>query len=226
MRKASHVKLGLFLLACTAVGAVAVIWLGATRFFESTKTYAAYFSQPVTGLDPGAAVKHLGVTIGRVDSVDLAPGDRLVLVMLKIRSGFQMDSSMAVSVSQPGITGAPFLALEEAKPSERRTPDHPKSDYPVLAVRTGGTGISAIEKKIASLDLEGLVKRWEGVASRVDATVQAVPRGEVRDSLTLLREDLAQLRQAVLEAQSLTRSLKNEPGHILEKPSDEDPFQR
>lgn len=226
MRKASHVKLGFFLLACVAVGAVAVIWLGATRMFEKTTTYAAFFAEPVTGLESGADVKHLGIRIGSVDSVDLAPGDRVVQVLVKIRRGFRLDPSMAVSIDHPGITGAPFLALEDAKPDERSEPGHPPTRYPILPIRSGGSGISAIEKQIASLDLQGLVKQWEKVAERVDATVQAVPPGEVRDSLTLLREDLAQLRQAVVETQALARSLRANPGHVLEQPTGKDPFRR
>jgi hypothetical protein len=42
----------------------------------------------------------------------------------------------------------------------------------------------------------------------------------------LLREDLAQLKQAAIEAQSLARSLRNEPGQLLERGGQKDPFSR
>lgn len=285
MRKASHLKLGLFLLACAGVGAVALIWVGATRIFESSKTYAAFFAEPVTGLQSGAPVKHLGVQIGRVDSVDLAPGDRVVQVLVKIRSGFRRDPSMALSLAQPGVTGSPFLALEDAAPDERKEPSHPPTRYPVLPVRPGGGGISAIERQLSSLDLQGLVNRWESVAARIDASigdaklaqivddvraaslvlrriagpgkggqpsrldatardlaatahalkaaadsiasqVDAIPRGEVGDSMALLRQDLAQLRQAVAETRSLARSMRADPGRVLEQSTHTDPFRR
>jgi MlaD protein len=310
MRKVSHFKLGLFILVCAAAGAVAVIWIGAARVFESSRTYAAYFDEAVTGLQSGAPVTHLGIRIGNVDSVELAPGNRVVQVLVKIKSGFHPDPSMALSLSQAGITGAPFLALEETVAKERREPSHPPAKYPVLATRSGGGGISGIEKKIASLDVEGLLTRWQRVADRIDAALAsggiaqviedaraassgirrvagAGPQGQpseieaiVRDlrtttqslkkataaigrqveairpgtaaeiatrierttdlgentvrnidenvgaSAVLLRQDLAQLRKAVIEAQSLARSLRTEPGRIIEQGGGSDPFQR
>ncbi len=281
MRKLSHVKLGLFLLFCIAAGAVAVIWVGATHVFERSRTYAAFFADPVTGLQSGAPVRHLGIQIGRVDSVELAPGDRVVQVLVKLKPDFRIDPAMALSLAKPGITGSPFLALEETPPEERNEPVHPSTRHPVLPTRPGGGGIGAIEKKIASLDLEGLVKRWEGVASKVEASigdgkldamvgdlqasarsiraatqsiarqVDAIPPGtasglaarlsraadlsadamqdvdeNVGASAELLRQDLAQLRQAVVEAQSLARSLRNQPGRILEQGDGSDPFRR
>jgi ABC-type transporter Mla subunit MlaD len=287
-RRISPVKLGLFILICGAIGAVAVIWLGATSIFESSKKYAAYFDEPVTGLEAGAPVRYLGVRVGSIDSVELAPGDRLVQVLVKIRSGFHLDPSMALAVTQPGITGSPFLSLEDT-PAEQRKETHPsETKYPLLPTRAGGGGIGAavrrIEKKISSIDIEGIVTRWEDVAARIDSTLSrgdldrvienarvtssglrriaaAGPDGEpsqiestVRDlrsatrslraattsiakqvddikpgvdaSVVLLREDLAQLKQAAIEAQSLARSLRTQPGQLLEHGGQKDPFSR
>jgi|SRR5919109_1856281 ABC-type transporter Mla subunit MlaD len=287
-RQISPFKLGLFLLVCGAIGAVAVIWLGATRIFESSRTYAAFFDEPVTGLQAGAPVRHLGVRIGSIDSIDLAPGDRLVQVLVKIRSDFRLDRSMALSLTQSGFTGSPFLALEETPAEERKDSHPPDTKYRVLPTRAGGGGISAavarIEKKISSIDVDGLVTRWEGVAGRIEsilargdlervvedarATSSGLrriaargPDGEpsqiestVRDlqnatkslksttasiarqvdeirpgvdaSVVLLREDLAQLKQAAIEAQSLARSLRGDPGQLLEHGGEKDPFKR
>jgi ABC-type transporter Mla subunit MlaD len=273
---------------CAALGAVAFIWIGAARIFQSTKTYAAYFAEPITGLEAGAPVRHLGVPIGSVDSIQLAPGDRLVEVRVKILSSFHLDPAMALSVDQAGITGSPFLALEDTPQEQRRDLHPPGVKLPVLPTRPGGGGIggavAGIEKKIASLDIEGLVNRWAGVAGRIE---EILSRGDlqalienariassdlrritaggaqgqpsqiestVRDlqaatqslrvatasitkqieearpgvdaSLALLRQDLAQLKQAVIEAQSLTRSLRNEPGQLIERPAAGDPFRQ
>ncbi len=311
MNRISHFKLGLFVLACAAVGAVALIWIGATGMFQSTRTYAAFFGEPVTGIDSGAAVEHLGVRIGSVDSVDLAPDDRLVRVVVKLQSSFRVDPAWALSVSQAGLTGSPFLALDEAPPAERRDLPHPATKHPVLPTRSGGGGLGGIEKKISSLDVQGLVAAWEGVARDLDAVLKrggieqviddaratsagvrrvagAGPRGEpsqlevmVRDlrastqalrsatasvarqvdairpgviadianradqaadrgqgavqriaegadaSLALVRQDLAQLRQAVVEAESLARSLRTEPNRVIERGGGgSEPFKR
>jgi phospholipid/cholesterol/gamma-HCH transport system substrate-binding protein len=226
MRRISHFRLGLFLLTCAAAGAVALIWIGATKVFEKTKTYAAFFADPVTGLESGAPVRHLGVRIGSVDSVELAPGARVVEVLVKLRPDFRPDPSMALQLAQAGITGGPYLELDEVRAQERTEPAHPPTKYPVLATTAGGSGIAAIEKKIASLDIEGLVKRFEGVASRIDALLGDRRLAEVGASAALLRQDLAQLKQAAIETQSLARSLRRAPGRVIEQPTTSDPFQR
>jgi hypothetical protein len=195
---------------------------------------------------------------------------------------------MALAVTQPGITGSPFLALEETPAAQRKETHPPETKYPVLATRAGGGGIGAavqrIEKKISSVDIEGLVTRWEDVAGRIDSILTrgdlehvienarvtssglrriaaAGPDGEpsqiestvddlqtatralraatssiskqvdeirpgVDASIVLLREDLAQLKQAAIEAQSLARSLRTQPGQLLEHPGQTDPFSR
>jgi ABC-type transporter Mla subunit MlaD len=287
-RRISPFKLGVFIVVCAALGAVAFIWIGATRIFQSTKKYAAFFDEPITGLQAGAPVRYLGVGVGSVDSVALAPGDRLVEVDVKIRSSFHIDPSMALALTQPGITGSPFLSLEETPPDQRKHLRPSSAKLPVLPTRPGGGGIggaiAGIEQKIASLHIEGLVDRWEGVAGKIEsilargdleqvmenariassglrrvaaAGAQGQPseiESAVRDlqsatqslktatasmtrqieeagpgvdaSLVLLRQDLAQLKQAVIEAQSLARSLRNEPGQLIERPPTNDPFRR
>jgi len=221
---------------------------------------------------------------------------------------------MALSLNQAGITGSPFLALEETPPAQRKESSHPATRYPVLPTRPGGGGIEGamqgIEKKLTSLDIQGLVDHWEGVASRIEASLAdgklaqviddaraasagirsvagAGPQGQpsqieatVRDlrataqslktataaitreveavrpgtaaqiasrverttdlgedvvrnldeslgaSVALLRQDLAQLREAALEAQSLARSLRADPGRIIEPGGGKEPFRR
>jgi phospholipid/cholesterol/gamma-HCH transport system substrate-binding protein len=223
MRRISHFRLGLFLLVCFAAGAVAVIWVGASRIFESSKTYAAFFSEPVTGLESGAPVRHLGVRIGRVDSVELAPGARVVQVLVKLRPDFQPRPSMALQLAQAGITGGPYLELDDA---EGKEPAHPPTKYPVLATSAAAGGLAGIEKKIASLDIEGLISRFEGVATRIDALLSDRRLADVGASAALLRQDLAQLKQVAIETQSLARSLRRAPGRVIEQPTTSDPFQR
>lgn len=314
MTRLSPFKLGLFVLVVGALGAVAVVWVGAARVFQSTRTYAAFFAQPVTGLQPGAAVEHLGVRIGRVDSVDLAPGDRVVQVVVELRSSFELDPAMALAMTQAGITGSPFLALDETPPQERREVPHPQVRHPVLPTRPGSGGlggaVQGIEKKIASIDLQGLLSAWESVArdadgvlrrgdlpelladarassaglrriagagsrgepsplerivreletttrtleaatasvasqveavrpgtaqviaSRIEATADAGEKAvrnldaNVETSLGLVRENLAQLKRAVAEAEALARSLRAEPNRVLERGGGSDPFGR
>ncbi len=314
MSRISPFKLGLFIVVCAGFGAVALIWIGATHVFQSTRTYAAFFDEPVS-VAAGAPVKHLGVQIGTVDSVELTARDRLVRVQVKLASDFRPGPEMALAQAQAGITGSAFLALDDTPPKDRRLLQHPPTKEPVLPTAPGGGGIAgaaqAIASKISSLDVEGVLSAWEGVARNMDGIlarggveqtlenarvaslglrriagpgpagqasqleaivreVQAATRSmraatasvarqveavrpgsaavianriertaglgektvETLDqnldaSLVLLRENLAQLKEAVVEAQALARSLRNEPGRVLERGAGgSDPFTR
>ena len=282
MNRISHFKLGLFVIACAAVGAVALVWVGATGIFQGSRKYAAFFGEPVTGIRAGATVEHLGVRIGTVDSVDLAADDRLVRVVVKLRSDFRADPSWALAVSQAGLTGSPVLTLDETPPAERRELPHPATHDPVLPTRAGGGGLAGLERKAEQVlddarataagvrrvtaagpggepsPLEAAVRdvraatqslraataavarqvqaiRPDAISDIADRVDQAAERGEgtVRKidesadaSLALVREDLAQLRQAAIEAQALARSLRTEPSRVIERGGGSDPFSR
>jgi hypothetical protein len=70
------------------------------------------------------------------------------------------------------------------------------------------------------------------IASRIERTTD-IGEKAVRDldanvdgSLVLLRQDLAQLKQAVIEAQSLARTLRGQPSRLIEQGGGTDPFSR
>src|SRR5690242_2285027 len=74
-RRANPALIGAFVLgAVVLVGAVVVVW-GSGRFFRNTKTFVAYFSGSVNGLNPGAPVKFRGVKIGSVTEIRLRQVD-------------------------------------------------------------------------------------------------------------------------------------------------------
>jgi phospholipid/cholesterol/gamma-HCH transport system substrate-binding protein len=265
MTRRSHFKLGLFIIVCTGCLAIALIWIGATRIFEHSRTYAAFFDQAVTGLQSGAPVEHLGVRVGSVDSIELAPGGRLVRVLVKLQSDFQPDPSMALSIGQGSLTGSPFLALDEAPAGERRQVAHPPTKYAVLATRAGGGGIgaavAAIEgvaqrldailsrgdleqtlanaraaseglRRVAGAGPQGQPSQLETIARQLDETSAAGEHAvrrfdhDVGDALVLLRQDLTQLKQAAADVRGLARSLRSNPGRIVERGTTPDPFQR
>ncbi len=314
MSRINFFKLGLFLIVCVLLGAIAFIWTGAAHVFEHTRAYAAYFREPLSGLAPGASVSYLGVPVGRVDSIALAPGDRLVQVVVSIRTSFRLDPSMALALDQGGITSPPTMSLAETPPQQRVELPHPGTKLPVLPTRSGAGGIGgamqAISQKLSSVDVQGLVAQWEGVARDLEAIltrggvadvvadaraaaagvrrvtgagpngepsqlesivrelqattralnaatmsvasqIQSVPPGTAATiadrvartsalgeetlrsldrnldaSLVLLREDLAQLKQAVIETEALARSLRAEPGQLLQRGGGSDPFNR
>ena len=82
--EAHKLQVGVFVIAASVLGVAAIIWLGASRYFEDTETMATYFAESVQGLDPGSAVKYRGVPSGRVKHIRIAPDGELIEVILEI----------------------------------------------------------------------------------------------------------------------------------------------
>jgi paraquat-inducible protein B len=65
---------GAFVLAATALGVAAAIYLGSNQVFQRKVRFAVVFQQDLAGLDPDAPVKFRGVPVGRVASIHLSIG--------------------------------------------------------------------------------------------------------------------------------------------------------
>jgi paraquat-inducible protein B len=66
--------LGAFVIAATALGVAAAIWLGSSRVFQRKVRFVVVFSQEIAGLEVDSPVKFRGVPVGRVASIHLAIG--------------------------------------------------------------------------------------------------------------------------------------------------------
>jgi phospholipid/cholesterol/gamma-HCH transport system substrate-binding protein len=97
MIKISHFKLGLFFVVCLGLGLGILIWIGTSDFFKHKETYATFFNVSVGGLSEGSAVHYLGLKVGEVTSVKLAPDGKLIMVLLKMQPDFKVGKNMAIA---------------------------------------------------------------------------------------------------------------------------------
>lgn len=67
-----HFKLGLFVIAGTALLVAGVIGLGGAKLFERTFTIETYMTESVEGIAKGSAVKYRGIELGQVTDVRTA----------------------------------------------------------------------------------------------------------------------------------------------------------
>jgi paraquat-inducible protein B len=65
---------GAFVLAATALGVAAAIYLGTNQVFQRKVRFAVVFQQDLAGLESDAPVKFRGVPVGRVASIHLSIG--------------------------------------------------------------------------------------------------------------------------------------------------------
>ena len=136
-RQNTNLIIGLFVILGVVLGVVAIIWVGATSYFQKGMTYVSYFDESVQGLQVDSAVKFRGVEVGMVETIRLAPDNRLIGVVMKINMRDNLQKNAVAQLKAAGITGIMFVELDLKKPGE---PDlSPKidfpSEYPIIATR-------------------------------------------------------------------------------------------
>lgn len=109
---ALKIRVGIFVLVgiCSAVGAVIgfFTWLGT----EDTTTCVSYFDESIAGLEPDAPVKYKGVKIGHVADINVGPDGKLIEVLMRIDSSFDMKKEFVSHVALTGITGLQYIEIE------------------------------------------------------------------------------------------------------------------
>lgn len=125
--RATSFKIGLLSIAAVIAGFAVAFVLGLRR--APTDSYHAYFDESVQGLDPGAAVKFRGVTVGRVGDIGVAPDRRHIDVELRIdrtdarRLALrELRPRLRASLVLQGVTGFKFVDLDLAAPDEAPPP--------------------------------------------------------------------------------------------------------
>lgn len=102
-------KLGLFVVSGMAVGAAALLWLGASRLQRDSIEANCFFDEVVNGLEVGAPVKFRGVTIGKVVSIRTAPDQRHVQVISDIYIDALEQLGLPTTDRPSGPTEGPFV---------------------------------------------------------------------------------------------------------------------
>ncbi|RLF59158.1 MAG: hypothetical protein DRN37_04140 [Thermoplasmata archaeon] len=181
-------SVGLFVASGICIAILAIIWLGMSRYLEKGRYYVTYFNESVQGLTVDSPVKYRGVSIGRVEKIDVAPDSRLIEVVLKIESGQSLGTDVVAQLKSVGITGSMFVELDRRRPGE---PDRSPtlsfpSKYPIVASKPSSIsellrGIDEALRHIKSLDLEGISDKIKTTLDSVngaiaDANIKAISR--------------------------------------------------
>ena len=165
-KKTTNFLIGLFVILGGVLGVIAIIWVGATSYFQKGDTYVAYFDESVQGLQVDSGVKYRGVEVGRVEQIRVAPDNRLIGVIMKVNLRDDLQKNTVAQLKAAGITGIMFIDLDRRKAGE---PDlSPKiefpSEYPIIPSRPSEmqrifTGINEIVEKFNQIDTKGLSKQ-------------------------------------------------------------------
>jgi phospholipid/cholesterol/gamma-HCH transport system substrate-binding protein len=173
-RRSTNLIIGLFVIVGGLLGVAAIIWVGATSYFQKGETYVSYFDESVQGLQMDSAVKFRGVEVGRVEAIRVAPDNRLIGVVMKVNMQGDLQKTAVAQLKAAGITGVMFVELSLRKPGEEEF--SPKIDfpaeYPIIPSRPSEiqqivAGFNEIMKKLNQIDTKG-------ISDHLIATTQAL----------------------------------------------------
>jgi phospholipid/cholesterol/gamma-HCH transport system substrate-binding protein len=218
-RKTSKFMIGLFVTIGILIGMVAVVWLGASKYFEKGKTYVTYFDESVQGLQVDSAVKYRGVEAGRVERIRVAPDNRLIEVVMKINLRGKLEREYVAQLKAAGITGIVFVELDR-KETDKPDPS-PKitfaSQYPVIPSKPSDvkqllTGIDNVIQSLNKIDTQGIsdqikstLKVLESVVASLNNVVGSVDKalgtGKLEEAIVEVKNTLLKVQNFVSDAQ-------------------------
>jgi phospholipid/cholesterol/gamma-HCH transport system substrate-binding protein len=182
-KKTSKILIGLFVLTGSMIGVAAVIWLGASKYFETGETYLAYFDESVQGLNSDSSVKMRGVSIGRVDKINVRADSALVEVVMKLHPRERLHKDVCAELKSLGLTGIMFIDLDLKKPGEKL--DGPPAGYrPAFTVipsrpskmKQITAGIDVILDKLNGIKTDKIIGNLESAAAHLDKTLGRTDR--------------------------------------------------
>jgi len=201
-RDANYAAVGAFVLLVTLIGALFVYWYSDTREHRDYNRYEIYFEGSVSGLERGAAVRYLGVGVGRVVGMHIDPRDpSRVQVIVDIDSTTPISSKTVAELSLQGVTGLLYIDLRELHNNRPLPPPVPSQKYPVIS-----SGPSRFDVFLASLP--ELVAAAGDVVQRVDRLLSDGNLAAVSGALVNLDKSSAGVPQAVRELNALIRDLR------------------
>lgn len=235
--KTSKFMVGLFVSLGIIITVVAIIWVGASKYFEKGNRYVAYFDESVQGLQKDSMVKYRGVEVGRVEQISVAPDNHLISVVMKVNLRDNLPKTTFAQLKVAGITGMVFVELDRQKPGEAA--QSPKisfpSEYPLIPSRPSEvarimSGVNSVVDKFNQIDTQGAVSQFKSTAaeieiffkskdmqtilSNVKALTASLKDASARVDKTLaagkLDETLLETRNAVKDTRALLMTVQEE----------------
>jgi phospholipid/cholesterol/gamma-HCH transport system substrate-binding protein len=206
--------IGLFVIIGVLIGLIAIIWLGASKYFEKGGVYVTYFNESVQGLQVDSTVKYQGVDVGRVVKIRVAPDNTLIEVVMKIQLKGKLERDYVAQLKAVGITGIVFIELERKDPGE---PDlSPKlnfaSEYPIIASKPSEikqilSGVQEVLENLKKIDTKGIS---EGIVSTVDNLNRVITRVDHILVEKKLGEIIDEVKNTLIKVQNLVSNIEGE----------------
>jgi len=201
-REANYAAVGAFVLLVALLGALFVYWYSDTREHRDYNRYEIYFTGSVSGLDKGAAVRYLGVGVGRVVDIRIDPRDSSrVQVIVDIDARTPVSAHTVAELQLQGVTGLLFIDLHEDHNKQPAQPPVAGLKYPVIR-----SAPSRFDVFLASLP--ELVAGANDVVQRADQLLSNENLSAVSAAIGNLDRASSRLPQTVHDLDSLIGQLR------------------
>lgn len=207
-REANYAAVGAFVLLVIVMGGMFVYWYSDSREHRDYTRYEIYFEGSVSGLERGAAVRFLGVDVGRVADMRVDTRDTVrVQVIADIDSSAPVSETTVAELSLQGITGLLYIDLIRNNGTRRLSSAVPSERYPVIrSVR------SNFDVLLSSLpELIGIVS---GVAERAAMIMSDQNIASLSKTLANLDKSTEGLPETMREVRSLVADLRGATAEI------------
>jgi phospholipid/cholesterol/gamma-HCH transport system substrate-binding protein len=199
-REANYAAVGAFVLVVALLAALFVYWYSGTRVHQTYNDYEIYFNGSVSGLEQGAAVRYLGVRVGRVVQMRIDPRDAgRVEVIAAIESTTPVSARTIAELDLQGLTGLLYIDLQQS--TQPLPPSVPSLKYPVIRAAPSQFDVFMAQLPRLAAAAGGVIERLNRVLS--DHNIDDISR-----SLDSLSQASSSLPQLVRNADALLRQLR------------------
>ncbi len=204
--KVNFVLVGVFVLVLTAALIAGVLWLSSGKSYRvSYDIYQTYMKESVAGLSVNAPVRYRGVEIGRVQKIELAPGNvEQVRLTLGVEHGVPIKVDTVAVLQVQGLTGIAYVELTGGS-----------RDSPLLQSPQGG-GYPVIKSQPSLLArLDSAVTTLLDNLNHASANLNAVLDENNRRALKSTLADLAVLSHTLAARSGTIDSALADAAHTL-----------
>lgn len=135
--RAHYVLIGAFVLSAVAAAFLFILWLGQTqREFDE---YDVIFTERVTGLSVGAAVRFNGIQKGEVGSLNLDPDDpSIVIARVRVEKNTPVKTDTKAELEPVGFTGLAIIQFVGGSAGAELLKDASDERVPKITADTSG----------------------------------------------------------------------------------------
>lgn len=131
--RASHLLVGSFVLMFMAAMIGFAIWMAKVNPDAEYQNYDIYFEGTVSGLVNRGTVFYLGIAVGEVRSISLAPDPRMVKVTVRLQKEVPVNSKSRAKLEFQGLTGVAYIEIFGGAPDAAPLTVQDGQEYPVIA---------------------------------------------------------------------------------------------